>query len=174
MLSWCQHGKQFRKSLGQVSQQDAKLAQHAKEVELITGQTFLSSDLIFTQFANEYLDWYSSEFPSSYYRTEQIIRQHLMPAFEFYPLDRIRVREADRYKSTRLKDGPKISTVNKELRTLKAMLNKSVQWEYIKSNPLANLKYAKELDSKPERFYSKEELEIIYQYAPYNWHWWKF
>ena len=36
-----------------------------------------------------------------------------------------------------------------------------------------NLKYSKELDSKPVSFYFPEELQLIYQYAPYNWYRWQ-
>lgn len=75
--------------------------------------------------------------------------------------------------SKRIKKGAKLATVNEELRTLKAILNKALEWEYSKTNSLSCLKYARELDSKPERFYTKDELEIIYLYAPYNWYWWK-
>lgn len=173
ILSWQQGGKQHRKSLGVISKFDAKIALNAKELELATGQNFLPSGLIFSNFCAEYLDWFVVAHPNSYYRVEQIILQHLTPYFEFFPLDNIRIKDAEKYKSTRLKSGIKTSTVNKELITLKAILNRACKWEYLPSSGLKYLELAKELDSKPPRFYTAEEMELIYQWAPYNWHYWK-
>ena len=125
---------------------------------------------------------YRSEYPDSHYRTQQIIEQHLIPFFQFYPLDFIKIRIAEEYKTGRLngtippnnKKIPKRATVAKELRTLKAMLNKAVYWEYIDFNPIQMLSVPKSFDSKAPRFYLAEEMEKIYQFAPYNWWYWKF
>jgi len=80
----------------------------------------------------------------------------------------------ERYKQARSKQTAKANTINKELRTLKAIMDKATEWEFLNKNPLAALKPLRVLDSKPTRFYSTAELEAIYCVAPYNWHFWKF
>jgi len=173
VLNWSQNGRQHRTSLGEISEQEAKTALHAKEFELSTGQRVLPTGLIFGGFFREYVDWHAIQYPDSTARVEQIIRQHLEPFFYAIPIDRIGVRDAEQYAAERLRQGVKRATVNKELRTLKAMLNKAIDWEYIQFNPISRLKSLQETDSKPPRFYTTEEMEIIYQWAPYNWHWWR-
>lgn len=52
--------------------------------------------------------------------------------------------------------------MTKELRTLKAILNKAVEWGDITRNPIAHVDPPKKLDSKPPRFFTLEELGLIY------------
>jgi len=144
-----------------------------KELEIRTGQKFVSTNLVFRNFSEEYLSWYVTMYPSSFFRSEQIIRQHLMPVFEFVALDEIKIRMADQYMVARKRAGAKSGTIIKEMRVLKAMLNQALRWEYLDKDPLKNLQLPKSLDSKPPRFYTPEELETIYCWAPYNWHWWR-
>lgn len=173
VLNWSQGARQHRKSLGDIPKQEAKIALHAKELELRTGRRVLPTELVFGVFYREYVDWHAIQFPDSTERIAQIVRQHLDPFFYAFPIDRIGIRDAERYAAQRLSAGVKRATVNKELRTLKAMLNKAIDWEYLRFNPVGRLRQLKETDSKPPRFYSAEEMETIYQWAPYNWHWWR-
>lgn len=172
-LNWTENGKRHRQSLGPISEHQARNQLKIKEVELQTGKKILGTDLVLRNFADEYLHWYAVEYPDSFFRVEQIVTQHLIPAFGNLPLDEIKKRLADQYSHNRLADEVKRSTVNKELRTLKALINKALDWEYIDYNPLQRLKSLKEFDSKPPRFYEQEELDKIYQFSPYNWHWWR-
>lgn len=68
ILSWQQHGRQFRKSLGPITLQNAKLQLHAKEIELATGQRPLTGENLFVNFIEEYLDWHATEYPNSHLR----------------------------------------------------------------------------------------------------------
>jgi len=173
-LNWRIGGQRFRKSLGDIPEHEAKLKLLAKDVEIKTGQCILPTGLLFRNFKEEYLNWYVVEYPDSYYRVEQIIRQHLEPVFELMPIDTINKRHAKQYSHDRLKAGAKRSTVNKELRTLRAFTNKAVEWDMIENHKLRGLKQLQEFDSKPPHFYTSDELEKLYQWSPYHWHWWRF
>jgi len=173
-LNWRQDGTRHRESLGIIPKHEAEIHLAAKELELKTGLKVLPSGLVFQSFKVEYLDWYVLEYPDSYYRVEQIIRQHLMPVFAFMPLDSISKKFSQQYMHDRLKAGARRSTINKEVRTLKAILNKAVEWDYINSHRLNGFKQLKETDSKPPHFYTPDELEKLYQWSPYHWHWWRF
>lgn len=168
---------QKRVSLGKITKAQAEIAKHTKELELRTGKPIVSiNGLAFSQLVDEYIPWHESEYPDSHYRTRQIIEQHLEPFFGLYPIDFIKIRIAEQYKTDRLnsKAKPKRATVAKEIRTLKAIINKAVEWEYLDFSPIAKLKVPKSLDSKAPRFYTLDEMESIYCYAPYNHWFWRF
>ena len=172
-LQWRENGKQKRKTIGR-NKQEAIIALKAKELELETGKPITSlHGYIFSAYMNEYLDWHEVEYPDSHYRIRQIAEQHLKPFFQNFPLNMIKIRVAEQYKIDRLKDGVKRATVVKELRTLKAMLNKAWEWEHIDFNPIYKLKMPTINDSKEPRFYTEKELESIYQFSPYNWWYWR-
>ena len=60
-----------------------------------------------------------------------------MPEFEFIALDALNLRDLDGWKHRRLsprEKKTKAETVAKELRTLKAMLSKAVEWRVIREH----------------------------------------
>lgn len=177
VLQWRQNNKTYHidltKKFNVILEKEALKYKQAKESELKFGKKILGNNLLFANYAEEYKDWYVVEYPSSYYRIEQIIDQHLKPYFGFTPIDYIRIKQCEEYKIVRLKTGIKRETVKKEMRTLKAMLNKACQWEYLDFNPIANLQYPKSIDSKPPQFFTVEELQAIYEKSN-RAHWWKF
>jgi len=70
-------------------------------------------------------------------------------------------------------EGAKRNTYIKDIRSLKAMVNKAVEWGYVIRNPISPVKYPRELDARPPRHYTSEELSALYCASPYHWHWWK-
>jgi integrase len=117
-----------------------------------------------------YLAWYEREFPDSHYRVRQITEQHLLPAFENKRLGEIAPRDVERWKQDHGKL-VKSASVVKELRTLKAILNKAVEWEVIGRNPIGAVDGPRILDSKPKRLYTLEELAELAA-AP-HWAMWR-
>ena len=57
------------------------------------------------------------------------------------------------------------STIKKEMRTLQAVLNKAVQWELIPKNRARGVKPPQELDARPAKYFTKEELERLYKHS---------
>lgn len=175
-LNWRENGKQWRKSLGPISYPEAQTILKAKELELETGHKILSSAPLFGDYADDYLNWYAVEYPDSYDRTESIIRCHLLPRFQFCALDTIDSRSVEQWKAERLRKTPEgrkasAGTVTKELRTFKAMLNRAIDWEIIRSHPFKSVKAPKDLNAKPPLFYSLDEMKLIYTDKEYRFVW---
>lgn len=172
ILNWREDGKQYRISLGEISTQEAEAIRLSKELEL-AGKLRPGTTLTVRALSLEYLPWYASQFPSNYLRTESILEQHVLPVFGDKRLTDLTVRECEQHMQSRRESGAKRNTYVKDIRTLKAMLNKAIEWNYLRENPISAVRYPAELDAKPPRFYTKDELESIYCASPYHWHWWK-
>lgn len=160
-LNWSERGKQCRKSLGQITEDEAEDFRLAKEFELRTGNQVISFALLIGDFAEDYINWRASEFPDSQFRVEQIIRDHLLPAFQYVALDALQPRQVEQYKADRLQVVSE-GTVAKEVRTLKAMINKAVEWRMIGFNPVSTVKPPRVRNSRPIHWYSMEELQTLY------------
>lgn len=172
-LRWSASGKGKEKSLGKITEREAKAKKKAKEVELDTGQKIILHDRRFADFCGEYKEWYIDALPASAYRVNQIITQHLQTHFDTLPLSKISIREADQYRGLRSKQGASAATIRKELQTLHAMLERAVAWGELQKHNLAGLTYPKAMYSKAPRYYTVEELHSIYKADPTYWHWWK-
>lgn len=172
-LNWRDERRQHRQSLGPIPQRQAEKIRAAKEYELTTGQRVLV-DLgvpLFRDFARDYLTWYEAEHPSTAYNCRLTVEGNLVPEFGFTALDQIRPAQVEaakakwrqpvKRKGKAYKVGPE--TINKRLRTLKAMLSRAVEWEVISRHPFPKVKGAKVTKDKPPTFYSVEQLRLLYQ-----------
>jgi integrase len=170
-LDWREGGERHRQALGPITGTEAKKIKALKEAELASGIALFSSAPGFSDYADEYLEWYKYEHPASYARCAQIVHSHLKPAFGTYALDQLEPRLVELYKARR-GAAVKSETVAKEIRTLKAMMNRALDWGVINTHPFPRVKAPKNLDSKPPRFYTVEELRLIYAAAPnHRWIW---
>lgn len=165
-LQWSEGGKQHRVSLGRISQAEAIRAKANKEIQL--GQSNETAPY-FEYFAAEYLRHYEQHYPASFDRARGIVVNHLAPHFASYMLNQINGRLLRDYQLSR--KGVKTGTYLKEFRTLKAMLNKAVEWEYINENPIKHIKPPALTDSKPPHFYSAAELAELYRVSSYRYQW---
>lgn len=163
-LNWVEGGIRCRKSLGAISPEDAKTALSVKDTELRTGKIIFSVAPLFADFAQVYLDWRATEYPDSQYRVDQLVCQHLVPAFRYTQIDQIRPLQVEQYKQDRLKLVSE-ETVSKEIRQLKALLNKAAEWELIDYSPIRFVRPPQVRTSKPIHWYSMEELLQLYRQA---------
>lgn len=164
-LQWRAQGQRVKEWIGkvdQIAERDVKVRLRAKELELLTGQKVLPTGVTFQAFATEYCAWHANQYPASAERTIQIIQEHLLPVLRFYALDHIPPLVIEQYKQERASHA-KAATIAKELRTLKAMLNRAIDWGIIDRNPVARVKPPQEYDSKPPHFYAREELVLLFQ-----------
>jgi integrase len=161
-------GKRTRRSLGKISEAEAQVQLAALERRLDAPPPAAGPD--FLTWAEEYSHWHASEYPDSYYRVEQIIRCHLLPAFGDLAIGMINPRVVEAYKHARLETATP-GTVVKEIRTLQAMINHAVTWDVIPRNPIKRVKAPKDLRSKPPRWYTKDELQQIYKASEYGPAW---
>jgi integrase len=158
-LSWYEGGTLKRRSLGKITEAEAEAARVAKE-RALDGRPAAGPTL--NVWAERYAKWHASEYPDSYFRVEQILRCHLLPVFGATPLLGITRETVEAYKHDRLAAGASAATVTKELRTLQAALNAAVAWEEIPRNPIKGVRPPRDTASKPPRWYTREELQLIY------------
>lgn len=179
-LTWNDAQGQHRKSLGRISEREAR--QHLKRIEYqLTGGEIITPKhkTPFAEFAKEYLLWHQGTYPDSHRRCGDIFYQYLIPYFKLTPLDAIDIRAGEQYRAMRQAARFRgrsfaTSTIIKELQSLKALMNKAVEWGLLGTNLIEKLKYPRDLNSKPKRFYSADELRLLYAAAPENWWVWKF
>jgi integrase len=88
------------------------------------------------------------------------IKRHFLPKLKDKKLADISAWDIDKWRSRKLKEGLKMSTINRELTALKASLYKAVEWKLIDKNPIAassGFKF-KRVDSQPNvRFLTDDE-----------------
>jgi len=135
-----------------------------KRLEISTGHRLLqpgSRAPRFATFAADYLAWSAAEHPASAAHIASLVTLHLIPDFGSEHLDTIRPKMVEDYKQRRAREA-KAATVGKEIRTLKAMLNRAVAWELLARNPIAQVSEPKLLDSKPPRYLTIDELAALY------------
>ena len=158
-------GIQRRPSLGQITKAEAEAHRIAKERQL--GGVRSAAGPLFADWVEEYCRWHSQEFPASYFRTEQIIRMYLAPLFGATPIGIIQIEGVEAFKHARIGEAA-ASTVAKEIRTLKAILNKAVEWNRIPRNPIAFVKPPKDTTAKPPHWYTSDEMNLICAVTPYS------
>lgn len=164
-LNWSDADGQHRVTLGKVSRSEATAALRAKQLELLTGQRSSAAGSTLELFAPDYLNWYAGQYPSTYKRTEAIIRLQLLPEFGSLALDEIRAPDVTRW-ITKRRSIAKPATVTKEARALQAMLNRAVEWGVIEKHALVNFSAPPERASKPVEFYTVGQLAALYIASP--------
>jgi integrase len=115
------------------------------------------SSVSFADFAKE---WESRVSPTLKPRSRErwfgIVKKHLKPAFPG-TLRSITTADAESFIKHRLGGGANPATINREVAVLKHMVARAVEWEYLGSNRLANVKMLKESPGRT-RFLSPDEI----------------
>lgn len=178
-IQWTEQGKRYRRSLGKISDDDARTVLQIEEARLtdrkLTGRKLKPhSSITLEQFAPDYLAWRASEYPASQARVTEAIKNHLIPAFGAIPMQDLTPWEIERFKTARRAEKAAPATIKKELDTLKAAFNKAVAWELIPAHRIASVSPPKALRSRPPRYYTKDELEAIYANATQYGALWRF
>ncbi len=62
--------------------------------------------------------------------------------------------------------GARAKTINFEIDTLRTIFNIAIKWEYLRENPTQNITRLKVTDSKPPRFLTTEECELLLKHSP--------
>lgn len=166
--------KRRRLSLGKIGtipKRELDDIERIKNYELSTGARLLNAHRRpappFRDFVRDYLLWHRAEYPDSHYRVSQIMHDHLLPEFGGKPLNLIAPADGEAYKNKR-RFRVRASTVAKELRVLQAVFNRAVALKVITENPISIVKAPQQLDSKPHRWYTTEELVKLYAASSYG------
>jgi hypothetical protein len=92
-------------------------------------------------------------------RARSILDTQLLPNFGDLKLSRLRREEIERWQAER-RGSVSASTANKELMRLGHLLNRAVEWGYLKANPARGTKRAKEAPGRV-RYLSPEERDKL-------------
>jgi len=173
--------KRHRKTLGFITKEEAHKQLLEHELNIINKTPESVCVPLFEEYAVTYKEWHEMIHPAAYGRVEGILDNHLIPHFAGMALDEITKKMVKDYQKKRIADkkspdnpdSPKIksATINKEITTLKALLNHAVDDKVISSNPIKKVVMLPELDSKPVGYFTEIELALIYKtsYQPYRW-----
>jgi len=172
-IKWYKDGKAHYESLKTREKSKAKLLLNAKEIELRTGNNPIpKDDMSFEDFAATYLHWHADEHPAHNERVHQIVHSYLIPEFGQFKMHQLEPVVVEHYKQKRRRTKnhkgtvPAAATINKELKTLRAVVNKAVEWNVLAKNHLATVKDIKAVASKPINYYTVEQLNEIYETDP--------
>lgn len=160
-------GRRMRKKIA-TSKKVAELT--LKDVEIkIAKREYLGiyddRKILFKDFQKDYLEKAEgSKAKTTIRREKEIINKNLMPFFEDYFLPKITPYAWETYQTQRLKNVSPI-TVNKEFAILRHILNKAVEWKYIKENSLKGLKKLKEPPGRL-RYLDGKDLNSVISSCP--------
>lgn len=159
-IDYAVDGRRVRKCVGH-SKKLAELALADVRVKIERKELgFQTKDKNLEGFIAEYLDYAkTNKSHGSYVRNEIVLRTFK----EFAKVERLRgitPQLIENYKKFRHEGGTKASTIDTELNTIKAALNRAVALGYLPRNPCREVKRLKS-PRKQVRFLSKEEIKKL-------------
>jgi len=150
-----------KKDSSKITHTDALKALSIRKAEIAEGRFNISQtkpQTPFKKLCNEYLE-YCKNNKRSWKRDEQSIK-HFLEYFKNKTLQQLNSWIIEKYKSER-KEIVRQSTVNRELDTLRNMLNKAVDWGMIESSPY-KVKHFR-VNNTNLRIISDEEFDLLYE-----------
>ena len=147
-----------------INREDAKKALSIRRAEIAQGKFDIAQTkkpLSFKKLAERYLE-YSKTNKKAWQRDEQTLK-HLAYFFKGKTLQQITSWQIEKYKSERRKI-VKPSTVNRELDTLRHMLNKAVTWNILDQSPYKGIKHFR-VNNANLRILSGSEFSHLYEAA---------
>jgi len=173
-LVWREGGKKKSKPLGKITKREAEVERTRKEAEIHGLAVPAVSPLVptFGEFLRGYLSWHEQEYPDSHWRIKLACEKHLAPRFGHLALNGITAERVEQFKVSRRKEVA-VETVNKELRTLHAVVNRAVALGVITANPFRVVGQIKVVESEPHNFYTHDQLRLLYGVDPEHAPVWK-
>lgn len=122
------------------------------------------------EWADEYLRWHAAQWPSSHYRTSQVLEQHVLPGWEFKHLSEVTDADVEEkvtaWRAAEYKD----QSITKHLRVLRAFFNRAIEKGRLERSPADTVPDPQILDSAPHLFYEADELEALYLASSFDPH----
>lgn len=176
-INWREAGITRTQSLGRVERlresEVRELARRKGRELILSEHAGTKPQLSFAEWCRQYLEWHASEYPHSHQRVAQIVEQYLLAHFTG-TLAGVSQIDVERYKAKRVTAGAAAGTVTKEMRTLKAILNRAVSIGHLTINPGALVRPPKSLNHrKGFRYFTAADLQQLYtKGCVENWHRW--
>lgn len=161
---------QHRKSLGKISEHLANVKLKQKEYELVTGMlSGAKENILFSAYSDIYLNWFDNAYPATYDTTAYAVAIFYKVFF-----DKIlsKITAIDIESVVREQSHLRPATLNRQLSVLQALFNKAKVDGY--AAPDFKIQKVRDLESKPPKYYTKDELESIYAADTETAHYWQF
>jgi integrase len=155
-------GQRYKKSWGSISKTVAKEKEGRMRTDILEGKYKQNhKKMYFETFAEKYIENARlNKKPSSARRNESSINM-LMPHFEGKLISAIIPFMVEQYKKARKDAGANPATINRDMATLRNMMNKAVEWGYLSQNILSGMKQLKETDEKMWALTAEEEKRLL-------------
>lgn len=173
-LQWTEKGRRYTKALGYVTAAQANIALLKHELDTANGVPIpVEMPFLEDYIKNDYLPWHEMvTATTTHERTIGMINKNIIPFFAAYRLDQINKRAVARYQQRQVAERKvKGATINKEIRTLKAILNHAVGNDCIVKNGISKVKMLPENDSKEVDYFTEDQLDLIYANAHQSYRW---
>lgn len=169
-MSYMANGEQKRESCLTSNKRHAE-ERFASRVTAVKEGRFFEikkvESITFRDFANRYIEEHSKINKKSW-KNDIFRLTDLMAEFgdtylhEIKTIDIVKFKAKQTQKISKFKRLTKVSTINRKLTLLKAILNKAIEWDILKElNPAAKVSQFKENNTR-DRYLSKEEVEKVY------------
>jgi integrase len=155
------NGERYKKSWGAISKTVAKEKDRQFRTEVKEGKYQLKAKrILFETFAEKYLEYARTNKKPKSAKRNETSRNMLLPYFKGKLIGSIHPFMVEQYKKSRKDKGKEPATINRDVATLKNMLNKAVEWGYLSSNPISGVKQLSEDNEKMWVLTEAEELQL--------------
>lgn len=145
-------------------------AERGRGIARILGPAQTSPTL--AEWAGDYCAWHELQYPASHYRVRQIIGDHIVTALGLHRLHDLTPAHVETWKATRMR-AVKAASVVKELRVLRALLNRAVRLRLrlLDRSPADAVDAPRITDSKPPLFFTAAQMVRLYDASQFaDWH----
>ncbi|NIP29021.1 MAG: tyrosine-type recombinase/integrase [Candidatus Dadabacteria bacterium] len=152
------------KNPSEITRKDALKVEAIRKAQVAQGVKLSSSKkkLKFYDLIDRYLDWVSQN--RKYLGTDKSICKMLKNFFKNKAVEEFNLFDIERLKKHRKEQGRTNETINKDLGSLRRMINLAVDWKLIGENPIKNMKLLKTPLTK-DRIFSEDEFVLLLESA---------
>lgn len=157
------HGKRIVLKIpgGITNREAAQQWEDAHKLRLLRGEIGIErQDPDVSELVERYLSWSRNNKAKSSCTRDTIALRNIIQGSRFNKVSDITPTAVEGYKERRLRTASK-RTVNIEVKTLKAMLNKAQAWNLIAANPIISVGRIRGPESKPVEFLTTDEIQAL-------------
>lgn len=154
------NGKRVRKRVGPVKKDAIQVGKQI-ESDLIAGYYDVAGnrEITFDELSAEYLKFSKANKQPQVFRRDKGIVKRLLRVFKRRKIANISAHDLETYKIERINEVAP-ATVNRELTCIKHILNKAVEWRYLRHNQLRLVQRLKEPPGRL-RYLTNEEVDLL-------------
>jgi site-specific recombinase XerD len=156
-------GRRIRRSTGFTDKKMAELMLKDIELRIARKTLHLPVDISIEEFWEKYLEYAKLHKTENSWKTDYYVFREFLEFLHqknVNKLTKLNAEILEKYKLHLLEKGNKKVTVNKKLRTIKAIISKAVEWDLLPENPCKKVKLFKQPEGRL-RFLTKEEINRL-------------